>query len=319
MTQVNTGADSAHAQHRLALTLVWLVPSLWSVNYILARLAPGLIGPYLLALGRWMIAALVLSGISAPELWRARQHLIRCWWQYLVLGLLGMFICGAWVYQGARSTGAMNIALIYSASPVLIALGAGLWLGEPLGRRQGLGIVLALVGVVHVIVRGQWTTLAELRFVSGDGWIVAATVSWAGFALLQKYWPSPLGDTARLAAICLGGVITLLPAAAWEATQPGLTVWNRQALGLVVVAAVVPGLAAYWIYGWAQRILGASRVAVALYLGPLYASIGAWWMLDEPPGLHHLVGAALVLPGVFLVTGQRRRPPQAAASSPLRK
>ncbi len=298
-------SDAPHSQQKLAFTLIWLVPSLWTVNYIVARLAPGVVGPYMLALGRWAIAGVALVGLSAPELWRGRQHIAQVWWQYLILGMLGMFICGAWVYQGARSTGAMNIALIYAASPVMIALGAALWLGEAFGKRQGLGVLLALAGVLHVIVRGHWMALAELQFVPGDGWVLAATLSWAAFALLQKHWPSPLGATARLAAICVAGVLLLLPVALWELTQPGLMQWNLQALWLIVVAAVVPGLGAYWIYGWAQRIIGASRVAVALYLGPLYASVGAWWMLGEPPGLHHLVGAALILPGVFLVTQAR--------------
>ena len=81
---------------------------------------------------------------------------------------------------------------------------------------------------------------------------------------------------------------------------------------LVVVAALVPGLGAYWIYGWAQKILGASRVAVALYLGPLYAAVAAWGVLGEPLGLHHAVGAALILPGVFLVT--QLKPPLPARS-----
>lgn len=306
--------EAAHPQQRLALTLIWLVPSLWTVNYIVARLAPGVIGPYMLALGRWAIAGAVLVALCAPELWRQRRHIAQVWWQYLILGLLGMFICGAWVYQGARSTGAMNIALIYAASPVMIALGAGLWLGEAFGRRQAVGVALALTGVLHVIVRGHWAALAELQFVPGDAWVLAATMSWAAFALLQKHWPSPLGATARLASICVAGVLLLLPVALWEMTQPGLMVWNLQALWLVLVAAAVPGLGAYWIYGWAQRVVGASRVAVALYLGPLYASGAAWWMLGEPPGWHHLVGAALILPGVFLVTRAGAAPVSAAAA-----
>jgi drug/metabolite transporter (DMT)-like permease len=296
-----------HPQQRLALTLVWFVPSLWTVNYIVARLAPGVIGPYLLALGRWAIAGAVLVALCAPELWRERRHIGGHWWQYLILGVLGMMVCGAWVYQGARSTGAMNIALIYAASPAMIALGAGLWLGETFGKRQAAGVVLALAGVLHVIVRGNWLALAELRFVPGDAWVLAATVAWAAFALLQKHWPSPLSATARLAAICMAGVFSLLPFAAWELTQPGLLVWGPTALWLVLAAAALPGLGAYWIYGWAQRIVGASRVAVALYLGPLYASIGAWWLLGESPGWHHLVGAMLILPGVFLVTAARVR------------
>lgn len=295
-------SEAIHPQQRLAFTLIWLVPSLWTVNYIVARLAPGVIGPYLLALGRWAIAGAVLVALCAPELWRERRHIRQNAWQYLILGVLGMLICGAWVYQGARSTGAMNIALIYAASPVMIALGAGLWLGEAFGKRQAAGVALALAGVLHVIVRGHWMALADLQFVPGDAWVLAATISWAAFALLQKHWPSPLGATARLATICSFGVLSLLPFAAWELTEPDMLVWGPKALWLVLAAAALPGLGAYWIYGWAQRIVGASRVAVALYLGPLYAAFGAWWMLGEPPGLHHLVGACLILPGVFLVT-----------------
>jgi drug/metabolite transporter (DMT)-like permease len=41
---------------------------------------------------------------------------------------------------------------------------------------------------------------------------------------------------------------------------------------------------------------------VALYLVPLYAGLAAWVVLGEPLGWHHLGGAALILPGVLLVT-----------------
>jgi drug/metabolite transporter (DMT)-like permease len=175
-------------------------------------------------------------------------------------------------------------------------------LGESVGLRQKLGVALALVGVFNVVVKGQWAQLVHVQFVPGDLWIVAATIAWAAYALLQKLWPSSLSATARLAAICMGGVVVLLPFAAWEATQPGLTQWGMPALWLVLGAAIVPGLGAYWIYGWAQKVLDASRVAVALYLGPLYGGLTAWLVLGEEPGWHHLVGAALILPGVFLVT-----------------
>ncbi len=309
--------DSAQKHSRQALALLWLVPALWTVNYIVARKAPGVIGPYLLAFGRWGLAAAFLLILTRSELWRQRADIAKVWWQYLILGTLGMVICGAWVYQGARSTGAMNIALIYAASPVLIGLGAVLWLGERFGVRQGVGVALAIAGVVHVVVKGQWTALAGVQFSAGDLWIVAATVSWAAYALLQKQWPSPLGSTARLAAICIGGTLVLIPLTAWEMSQPDALPLTGYGLWLIVVAAIVPGLGAYWIYGWAQKILGASRVAVSLYLGPLYAGLAAWGVLGEPLGWHHAIGALLILPGVFLVTGKPAgpvRPPLPARS-----
>lgn len=289
-------------KERLALLGLWLIPALWSVNYIVARWAPGVISPYTLALGRWSVAGVLLVAVAWRELWQERAHLAAAWYQYLVLGFCGMLVCGAWVYVGAQTTVAMNIALIYSASPVLIAVGAALFLGERFRLAQAFGVLVAMAGVVHVIVKGQWLALGQVQWVAGDAWIVAAMVSWAAYALLQKHWPSPLSATARLAAICVGGVILLLPCAAWEWAQPTTPAWSWMATGLVLIVALLPGVGAYWLYGSAQKVLGASRVAATLYLGPLYAAVAAWGVLGEPLGWHHLVGAALILPGVYWVS-----------------
>jgi len=292
----------ADSRYRLALFVIWLTPAFWAVNYIIARRAPGVVEPHMLALGRWALAGALLALMARAELWRERRAILVVWHQYLVLGALGMLICGAWVYLGAKTTDAMNISLIYAASPILISLGAVAWLGERFAPRQMLGVGVALVGVMHVVVKGQWAALGDVKFVAGDGWILAAMVSWAFYALLQKKWPSTLSATARLAATCAGGSLVLLPFALWELMQSSTPDWTLQATVLTVSAALVPGLCAYLIYGWSQKILGASRVAVTLYLGPLYAALVAWGVLDEPLGWHHLLGALLILPGVFLVT-----------------
>jgi drug/metabolite transporter (DMT)-like permease len=106
---------------------------------------------------------------------------------------------------------------------------------------------------VHVVVKGQWTALAGVQFSAGDLWIVAATVSWAAYALLQKQWSSPLGATARLAAICIGGTLVLVPLTAWEMSQANALPLSSYGLLLIVVAAIVPGLGAYWIYGGRKK------------------------------------------------------------------
>jgi drug/metabolite transporter (DMT)-like permease len=292
----------SESRERLAFWLLWITPALWSVNYIVARTAPGVVAPHMLAMGRWALAGVILSFIARSELWRERRSTLRVAWQYLVLGALGMLVCGAWVYQGAQTTSAMNISLIYAASPVLIALGAVLWLGERFSWRQGLGVLVAMSGVFHVVVKGQWGSLGQVQWVVGDGWIVLAMVSWAGFALLQKKWPTPLGSTARLAAICIGGVVVLLPFATWEWLQADTPPWSAQATWLVVGAGLVPGIGAYWAYGFCQKVLGASRVAASLYLGPLYGGLSAWLVLNESLGWHHVMGACLILPGIYLAS-----------------
>jgi drug/metabolite transporter (DMT)-like permease len=290
------------AQTRLAQSAIWLIPLLWSVNYFVARRAPGVIEPYTLACIRWGLAGLLLSLHARAELRREWRHIAAVWYQYLALGLCGMVVCGAWVYLGAQSTTAVNIALIYSASPVLIAVGSVLWLHERMRWPQVLGVLLALTGVLHVIVKGQWGALGDVRFVVGDAWMLAAMVSWALYALLQKMWVSPMGSTARLAATCWGAMPILLAGTAWEMSQPQTPALTAHAWVLGVSVALFPGVGAYWIYGWAQKRLGASRVAVTLYLGPLYGALLAWLVLGEQLGWHHLLAAALILPGVYLVS-----------------
>ena len=303
-------ASSLESRERLARMLLWIAPALWTVNYLVARTAPGIVQPHVLALGRWALAGSILVVIAGHELVRHRQHLWRAGWQYLTLGALGMLVCGAWVYQGAQTTSAMNIALIYAASPVLIAVGAVFWLGERFSWRQALGVLIAMTGVCHVVVKGQWLKLSQVEWVPGDAWIVSAMVSWAAYALLQKKWSSPLGSTARLAAICMGGVASLLPFALWEWVQPDRPAWSLAATALVLVAGIIPGLGAYWAYGFAQKVLGASRVAASLYLGPLYGGLTAWGVLGEPLGWQHLAGAGLILPGIWLASRQAPDTPE---------
>ncbi|MBV5322693.1 MAG: EamA family transporter, partial [Ilumatobacteraceae bacterium] len=64
--------------------------------------------------------------------------------------------------NGWETTTAINIALIYAASPVLITLGAVVGLKESFSWRQSLGVVIALLGVLHVVVKGQWAALSQV-------------------------------------------------------------------------------------------------------------------------------------------------------------
>jgi drug/metabolite transporter (DMT)-like permease len=286
-------------RHRFALALLFIAPALWAVNYLVARSAPGVIEPHLLAALRWLMAAVLFSVGNWAELREHRTQILQDWKHYLVLGALGMWICGAWVYIGGRTTVAVNIALIYAISPVLIVAASALWLKERITAVQLCGVLLALVDVLHVILKGQWNNLAAVQFVAGDGWVLAAAVSWAAYSLLLKKWHSPLSASARLSVISLSGVLVMLPFTVFEAIQNPLPVLTVPGFGLALAAAIIPGYGAYLAFSVMQRELGAARVSVTLYLGPIYAAVIAWAVLGEPLRLHHCVGMALVLVGIY--------------------
>ena len=289
-------------RRQLAYALVFITPALWSVNYLVARWAPGVIAPHALALGRWVMAALLLGAFCAAELRDKRAAIRAEWKQLLALGALGMWVCGAFVYIGGRSTSAVNIGLLYAASPVLIALASALWLRERLGPRQVLGVALALAGVLHILLRGEWPALLHLRINPGDAWVAVAVVCWTIYSLLLRAWPSAFGSLARLTLIALAGIVVLVPFTVAEALAWWPSEWSWRSLGLIVAAALLPGAGAYAAYSIMQRELGAARVGVVMYLGPLYSALLAWLVLGEQIEGFHLVGAALILPGIYLST-----------------
>ena len=192
------------AKQRLALICIWFLPMMWTVNLVIARKAPGVIGPHVLAIGRWALAGLILGMLARNELWANRRLIVQQAGRYGVLGALGMWICGAWVYLAGQSTSVLNISLIYASSPVMIGVASVVWLGEKFSKRQIAGVAFAILGLVHVVVQGEWAKLANVHLVPGDLWILAAAIAWSAYALLQKIWPTELSSTAQLAAICMG-------------------------------------------------------------------------------------------------------------------
>lgn len=288
------------AEVRVAQILIFVTPALWCVNYLVARWAPGVIAPHALALGRWCVATLILAALCWPELREKRQHIRAEARRFIVLGALGMWVCGAFVYIGGRSTTALNIGLLYAAAPVLIALVSALWLRERLGPLQIAGVALALGGVIHILCKGDWAALAHLRINPGDAWIAVAVLCWAAYSLLLKIWPSAFGPTARLTLIACGGIVVLLPFTVWEAVAWLPTAFSWRAVALVLASALLPGAAAYAAYSMMQRVLGAARVGMVLYLGPLYAAVMGWLLLGEPVQGFHGIGALMILPGIWM-------------------
>lgn len=290
-------------EHRrqLAYVLILTTPALWSVNYLVARTAPGVVAPHMLAFWRWLLAGTLLGALAWRELWTRRRAIAREWRQSIVLGALGMWICGAFVYIGGQTTPATNISLIYALSPVLIAIASTVVLGERLALVQAIGIVLSLAGFLHIALVGRWGDLSAVQLTPGDWWILVAAIAWAAYTLLLRRWPSAFGATARLALIAAGGVLVLLPFMLVEAMLAPPHVSGR-AVAFVVATALAPAFGAYLSYSFMLDVLGAARTGVVLYLGPIYAAAAAWLLLGEPVRSYHWVGAVLILPGIYLVT-----------------
>jgi drug/metabolite transporter (DMT)-like permease len=257
--------------------------------------------------------------LALPALRRAWPHWRKEWKETLVLGALGMWICGAFVYIGAQTSPAVNIGLIYALAPVLIAILSVRLLGERIRPVQMAAAAVALCGVAVILFKGSPANIADLRLTTGDIWVAVAVLSWTGYSILLKGRPSVLDSFARLTVITAAGVLVLVPFTLAEIAWQGMSEPTWKAGGLILLVALLPGFGAYQAYAFVQRELGAARSGLILYLGPLYAAAVAWALLGEQPQWFHAVGAALILPGIWLATREdlperpsRPRPPTAS-------
>ncbi len=294
-------ADAAARRRRWALVLLWLVPAIWSSNYLIARVSGAHVPPHVLASGRWGLVCAVLAVLSARAIAADPRRFMAEWRHSVVLGALGMWICGAWVYLAGHTTTATNIGLIYAAAPVGIAIGGAHLLGERLGAAQRIAMPLALAGVLFVVARGDPMSLLDVRFVAGDLWIVGATLSWIAYSLLLQHWKTRLSATERLCAMAAGGLVVMAPFTAWELATLAQPLAAR-AWQLIALAGLLPGLVSYLAYAFLQRELGVARAGLVLYLAPVYGAGLAWWILGEPPQWYHGVGALLILPSIHIAT-----------------
>lgn len=296
---------------RFAYVLLFVTPAFLGSNMLAARWVAGDVPPVALAFWRWTLTFLLLLPFVARDLFQHRNDLKCEWGGLLVLGALGMGICGAPVYIAAETTTATNIGLIYSVSPIVVALLSWMFWGELLSLRQIIGVALCFAGVLAVVLRGDPAVLMKLAFTVGDLWALFAMLGWALYSVLLKRNRSVLPVTARLAVIALGGDLVMLPFLAAETVLIGPPPLTARALGVIVFVALVPGLFSYLAYSRLVAQLGPSRTSLLLYLMPLYTALLAWLLLGERLRLYHLIGGVLILPGLFLAT-------RATAAAPAR-
>ncbi|AKP88289.1 S-adenosylmethionine/S-adenosylhomocysteine transporter [Achromobacter ruhlandii] len=292
-------------------------PALFASNMVAARWAhDAALPPVFLAFGRWLIAFLILLPLAAPALLRHRQALWRGLPTLLPLAVLGMGVAVAPQYIGAQSTSATNIALIFSCSPILVALLEAVIWRKPLSPLRAAGLALALGGVLVVLTRGDAWALARLAFGQGDLWVLLAATGWALYTVLQKRLAQPaVPDGARLAAMMLGGAIALAPFAGIEAATGATPPWSDPRLAAVLLfLAVVPSLGAYYVYGRLISRAGPATAGLSMFLVPVYAALLAWPLLGEAPQLFHAYGFVMILLGVKLASSRMRATTGGAAA-----
>ncbi len=283
--------------------LLALMPLLFASNIIIGRAASVDTPPIAMAFWRWVLAVAMLLPFAWNGL-RQQWRQIAAQGPFLfLLGALGMGICGAIVYIGLGHTSATNAALIYASSPVFIVLIEAALLNKPVSLHQVAGIVLAILGVIIILFKGEISRIIQFHFNPGDLYIALASLSWAVYSVLLKNRRlATFGTLPLFTMIAMAGVMVLLPFFLWERGIAGDVPLKLAPWLSILGVALMPSVLAFLIYKYGIRTVGPSRTALFLYFMPVYAALLAIVFLGEKLHIYHIGGLALVMSGVIMAT-----------------
>ena len=292
---------------RLQLSTIFLLsipPVMWASNAVIGRVIRDLVPPMTLNLSRWLLAFLVLLPLAYRVL-RPDSLMWHHWRRFALLGLVSMGAYNSLQYQALHTSTPMNVTLVGSSAPVL-TLGLG-WLlyGEKISRRQMLGAVLSIGGVLMVMSRGDAEVLIQMRLVPGDLYVLLAAAAFAYYSWMLAKPTEPQSirqdwSAFLMAQIAFGLLWSgLFAVGEWTLTSTRV-VWSWPVAVAMLYIALGPALLAYRAWGAGIGRAGPAVASFFSNLTPLFAAVMSSAFLGEIPRMYHVLAFAMIVGGIVV-------------------
>jgi drug/metabolite transporter (DMT)-like permease len=297
----------------LTLLAVTVTVLAWASAFIGIRAVGEDLSPGALALGRLAVGTLVLGALLAPRSW-VRPTAGE--WRLLVVCGVGWFgVYNVALNAAEQHLDAGTTAMLVNIGPVLIAVLAGLLLGEGFPRWLVVGLAVAFGGVLLIGI----ATRSDGADLLGVGLCLVAAVTYAAGVVAQKPLLRRLPALQVTFTACAMGAVCCLP---WAGVLVGeLADAPASSVAGMVYLGAVPTAIAFSTWAYALSRMDAGRLGATTYLVPPIVVVLGWLLLDEVPPALAFVGGAVCLVGVALSRRRSRvRPPVAVpqeAGSPV--
>lgn len=283
---------------RLVLLAMVVTVVVWGSAFVGVRSLHTDVHPGAIALGRLLVGAILLS-VTLAVRGRWVRPTRREW--LLVTGC-AVFWFGAYnvlLNTAERHIDAGTAAMLVNVAPILIALLAGLLLGEGLPRWLLVGGGVAFLGVVVI---GVATARGSGDELPGVVLCVLAACCWAIGVVAQKPALRRLPALQVTQMGCALGALACLPFAGQLTGDLGHA--SGADIAWLVYLGSVPTALGFGTWAYALSRMPAGRLGVTTYLVPPVAVLAAWPILGETPPPLAVAGGLLALAGVAL---SRRR------------
>ena len=281
--------------------LLLFQPLFMASNLIVARGGVDDVPPISLSFWRWFIFFIILFVLNYKYLVENFQTVIKESKRSFFLGLMGCGVCGIFPYMAGSSTTIVNMGILYTSSPIFIILISYFLFKDKINTLQFIGLLFCLVGVFAVILKGDINLLLELKFASGDFWMLGAALGWAIYTVMLFQWNSELNFFPRLTIISFFGFLSILPFYFIEHIYFEKTLFNEEFYYWILFAAISPGIIAFSLYTLTIKYLGPSTTGFTLYLYTIYGAFYGIIFFSEILENYHLIGTIFVFFGIYLV------------------
>jgi drug/metabolite transporter (DMT)-like permease len=289
-------AADLRAERVTALTAGLTTVVLWASAFVGIRSAGKSLSPGPLTLGRLLVGAtaLALVAVARRERLPSRVELRAVWAGLLVCGLLWFGAYNVALNSAERRVDAGTAAMLVNVGPIVIAVLAGLLLGEGFPRAlfAGLGIAFAGVIVIGLAVSSSEATTAGVVL------CLTAAVAYAAAVVAQKPVLRRLSPLQTILLCCLIGAVVCLPFAPQLADELGDA--DPGAIAWMLYLGVFPTALAFTTWAYALARTGAGRMGAITYLVPPISVLLGWLLLEESPPELALAGGAVCLVGVIV-------------------
>lgn len=279
----------------------------WSFNLIIGKLVGGVIPPSTISFLRWFFPLLFFLPFAWKDIKKNAPVYKKHWLLILILGITGYCLNSICVYSSVRYTSVINTSFINCFNPVLIALTGFFMYRYPIKINQILGFIISLIGVIWIIFKGNPVHLMTMHVNIGDLFMVGSISLWSFHTILYKRYLNVLPLKSFFVIMMFTGVILTIPFMMSENIIGGIDWLNKirflHIIGILCLN-IFPSILAYRFWNKALEKIPANKVAIFLYLIPVYTVIISLLFLDERLKTFQVIGGVLIFLGVFLVTNK---------------
>ena len=273
----------------------------WAGNFMIGKFAFfSNIPPMSLVFFRWLLVWLILIPFTFKEILKFKNVILSNLPLLIFLALTSVGLFNSFTYLSLIHTQVINASLFNTAIPAIIILLCFIFKIEKTNKFQILGLIISVLGILSIITKLDIKIFLSLNFNKGDIIMIGGVITWGIYSTLLKKKKFTLPLLTLVHVICTFGLICVFPQFFYEFSQGQFIEFNTNLFYILIFLALFPSIGSYYCWAGAVSIIGANRAGIFLSLIPLFSTIMAIAFYKEQFQFFHLIGAVLIIIGLFL-------------------